>query len=159
MDLENEEFRLFVEHAARNNLQYMVIGGFAMYLNGLSRNTEDVDVWINPTVENGQHFVQVLLGIGYTDEELEELKELDFTQPQVFGLNNYIDILTWVHRKFDFNDCFLRSRSCQNQSGNTINFLHLNDLREQKVVAHRLQDLRDIVMIDDFLSKGAAKDT
>ena len=153
MDLENEEFRLFTEHAVRNDLRYIVIGGFAMYLNGLSRNTEDVDVWIEPTVGNGQQFIKTLLGMGYTDDELDQVKELDFTQPQVFGLNNYIDILTVVHRKFDFDECFQRSRSVQNQFGNTIHFLHLNDLREQKVVARRLQDLRDIVMIDDFLAK------
>ena len=153
MDLENEEFRLFTEQAVQNDLRYVVIGGFAMYLNGLSRNTEDVDVWIEPTVKNGRQFIKTLLGMGYTDDELDQVKELDFTQPQVFGLNNYIDILTVVHRKFDFNECFQRSRSVQNQFGNTIHFLHLNDLREQKVVARRQQDLRDIVMIDDFLAK------
>ena len=100
MDLENEEFRLFTEHAVRNELRYMVIGGFAMYLNGLARNTEDVDIWIEPTALNGQRFIQTLLGMGYTDDELDQVKALDFTQPQVFGLNNCLDILTVVHRKF-----------------------------------------------------------
>lgn len=158
MDLENEEFRLFSEQAIQNELRYMVIGGFAMYLNGLSRNTEDVDIWIESTELNGKRFINTLLGMGYTADELEQLKELDFTQPQVFGLNNYIDILTVVHRKFDFNECFLRSRSVQNQYGNIIHFLHLNDLREQKIVARRPQDLRDIIMIDDFLNKVDRQD-
>lgn len=159
MDLENEEFRLFTEHAVRNNLRYMVIGGFAMYLNGLARNTEDVDIWIEPTGLNGQRFVNTLLGMGYTDDELDQVKALDFTQPQVFGLNNYLDILTVVHRKFDFAECFQRSRSVQNQYGSTIHFLHLNDLREQKIVARRPQDLRDIIMIDDFLEKAKQQDS
>lgn len=159
MDLENEEFRLFSEQAVQNQLRYMIIGGFAMYLNGLSRNTEDVDIWIEPTELNGERFVHTLLGMGYTTDELEQLKELDFTQPQVFGLNNYIDILTVVHYKLDFNACFLRSRSVQNQYGNTIHFLHLNDLREQKLVARRPQDLRDIIMIDDFLEKLREQDS
>ena len=163
MDLENEEFRLFTEHAIRNDLRYMVIGGFAMYLNGLARNTEDVDIWIEPTTLNGQRFIHTLLGMGYTDDELDQVKALDFTQPQVFGLNNYLDILTVVHRKFDrsaprFEECFQRSRSVQNQYGNTIHFLHLNDLREQKIVARRPQDLRDIVMIDDFLKIANKQD-
>lgn len=155
MDLENEEFKLFAEHAMRNNLRYLVIGGFAMYLNGLARNTEDVDIWIEPTHENGQHFILTLLGMGYTNDELDQVNKLDFTQPHVFGLNNYLDILTVVHRKFDFNDCFQRAGSVVNQYGHTIYFLHLNDLREQKVVARRLQDLRDIALIDDFLAKQA----
>jgi len=153
MDLENEEFKVFVEQAERNELRYLIIGGFAMYLNGLSRNTEDVDVWIEPTDINGQRFVSTLLDMGYTKEELEQVEALDFTQPQVFGLNNYIDILTIVHRKFDFEDCFLRSRTVKNQYGYTVRFIHLNDLREQKIVAQRPQDLRDIIMIDDFLER------
>ena len=158
MDLENDEFKLFTEHAVRNDLRYIVIGGFAMYLNGLARNTEDVDIWIEPTAPNGQQFIRTLLGMGYTDDELNQVKSLDFTQPQVFGLNNYLDILTVVHPKFIFEDCFQRSRSVVNQYGNTIHFLHLNDLREQKIVARRPQDLRDIVMIDDFLEKAKEQD-
>lgn len=154
MDLENDEFKSFTEHAGRNELRYIVIGGFAMYLNGLARNTEDVDIWIEPTALNGQRFIDTLLGMGYTDEELDQVKALDFREPQVFGLNNYLDILTVVYRKFDFSECFERSRSVKNQYGNTIHFLHLNDLREQKIVARRPQDLRDIVMIDDFLEKA-----
>ncbi|GAB4032102.1 hypothetical protein [Spirosoma jeollabukense] len=133
-----------------------------MYLNGLSRNTEDVAIWIEPTPENGHRFMAVLSGIGYDDEEISQVADLDFFQPQVFGLNNYIDILTYVHRRFDFAECFQRSRTCRNDSGSLIHFLHLNDLREQKIVAHRPQDLRDIVMIDEFIEeskKGGGTET
>lgn len=153
MDLENEEFRLFVKYAEDCGLKYMVIGGFAMYLNGLSRTTEDADVWVEPTPENQQRFVCTLLGMGYEEEELDHLKTLDFTQPQVFGLSNYIDVLTVVHRRFNFEECFERSRTCTNPHGNTIHFLHLNDLRETKVLARRPQDLRDIIQIDDYLRR------
>ncbi|MGA0558418.1 hypothetical protein ACO2Q8_17285 [Larkinella sp. VNQ87] len=155
MDLENEDFRLFVEYAERCQLKYMVIGGFAMYLNGISRTTEDVDVWMEPTHENGQRLICTLLGMGYEEEELSHVKTLDFTQIQVFGLNNYIDVLTVVHRKFNFGDCYSRALAFRNPHGHTIHFLHLNDLRETKVLARRPQDLRDIVLIDDFLKKGA----
>ena len=153
MDLENEDFRLFAEHAEQCELKYMVIGGFAMYLNGLSRATEDVDVWIEPTNENGKRLICTLLGMGYEEEELSHVKTLDFTQIQIFGLNNYIDVLTVVHRNFDFADCYQRSRSCQNPHGNTIHFLHLNDLRETKILARRPQDIRDVIQIDDFIKK------
>lgn len=35
--------------------------------------------------------------------------------------------------------------------GHTLYFLHLNDLRDLKVIAQRPKDLRDVIMIDDFL--------
>ncbi len=61
MDLENNEFLLFTACAEQFRLQYMIIGGFAMYLNGLNRATNDVDIWIKPSVENGKTLIDVLI--------------------------------------------------------------------------------------------------
>ncbi len=151
MDLENNEFLLFTACAEQSQLQYLIIGGFAMYLNGLNRATNDVDIWIKPTVENGRKLINVLLCMGYSTEELDDLSMLDFRQPQIFGINDELDILTHVHFRFDFDECFLRARSCKNGQGSTLYFLHLNDLRDLKVITQRPQDLRDVIMIDDFL--------
>ena len=159
MDVENGEFLLFTDCAAKSQLEYMVIGGFAMYLNGLNRATNDVDIWMKPTALNGEKLIQTLLCMGYTLDELEEIRQLDFTQIQIFGINNELDILTQVHQRFDFDDCFQRSRSSQNRYGTVIYFLHLNDLRELKIVARRPQDLRDIIMIDDFLKLKSSSDS
>ncbi|WP_435353957.1 hypothetical protein [Emticicia sp. SJ17W-69] len=63
-----------------------------------------------------------------------------------------IDILTFVHKKFDFDKCYNRARVQQTQ-GHTIRVLHINDLREIKVFAKRNQDFRDVIMIDDFLKE------
>lgn len=151
MDLENNEFLEFTRCAFNHKLEYMVIGGFAMYLNGLNRATEDVDIWMKPSKENGHILIQVLLCMGYDEEDLVQLRKLDFTQTQVFGLNRELDILTYVHHKFDFDILFKRSKIFENPQGSVIHFLHLNDLRELKVLARRPQDLRDVIMIDDFL--------
>ena len=97
--------------------------------------------------------------MGYDKDDLGKVSDLDFTQSQVFGLNNELDILTYVHHRFDFDILFERSRRFENHQGSTIHFLHLNDLRELKVLARRPQDLRDVIMIDDFLKlKGDARD-
>ncbi len=152
MDLENNEFLLFSKCAEENQLTFIVIGGFAMFLNGLNRATNDVDIWINPSVENGQNLIKTLICMGYEEEELGDLKLLDYTQPQVFGINNELDILTFVHSRFDFDVCFKRARSCKNGQGNTIFFLHLNDLRDLKITTQRPQDMRDVIMIDDFFN-------
>jgi len=151
MDLENNEFLLFTDCAEKHQFEYIIIGGFAMFLNGLNRATNDVDIWMKPTDENGEKLVEVLLCMGYTPEELEDLRVLDFTEPQVFGINNELDILTSVHFRFDFDTCFLNARACKNGNDNTLYFLHLNELRDLKVVSQRPQDLRDVIMIDDFL--------
>ncbi len=131
----------------------MVIGGFAMYLNGIRRNTEDFDVWIQPTQENGQRLIQTLACMGFDDDDLRRARQMDFSKPQVFGLLGTIDVLTRVHEKLDFDPCYGRSRTYRDPRGVEVHFLHLNDLRETKVWARREQDLRDIIQIDDFLKE------
>ena len=112
-----------------------------------------MDIWLNPTQENGKRFYNTLLGIGLSEEELEPIQSLDFTQPQVFGILGIIEVLTQVHQKLNFNDCFTRSRTYDDPRGVRVHFLHINDLRQTKVWARRDQDLRDIIQIDDFLKE------
>lgn len=52
MDIENEEFLLFLKCAKKNNLRYMCIGGYAVNYYGFHRATDDMDIWIAPTNEN-----------------------------------------------------------------------------------------------------------
>jgi hypothetical protein len=151
MDLENNEFVQFTTYAQNHNLEYMVIGGFALYLNGLNRATNDVDIWINPTNENGSRLVSVFRSMDLDESALAKLELLDYTEAQVFGFNEQLDILTHLHRLFKFSDVFERSRKLVTDYGATIHFLHLNDLREVKILARRPQDIRDVIMIDDFL--------
>lgn len=70
MDLENAIFLDFTKCAQIQKLEYMVIGGFAMFLNGLNRATNDVDIWIKPTRENGEKPINVLLCMGYEEDDL-----------------------------------------------------------------------------------------
>ncbi|PSL25633.1 DUF6036 family nucleotidyltransferase [Dyadobacter jiangsuensis] len=154
MDLENGEFMEFTRCAHLEKLEYLIVGGFAMFLNGLNRATNDVDIWINPTHKNGRRLIEVFRCMDLDESEIFKLEQLDFTQPQVFGFNGELDIVTKIHRNFNFQEVFDRSRSFVNAQGSTIYFLHLNDLRELKVLARRPQDLRDVVMIDDFIKLG-----
>jgi hypothetical protein len=153
MDLENSDFLNFTRCAQQHNLEYMVVGGFALYLNALNRATNDIDIWVNPTQANGSRLVEVFRSMDLDESELAKLEQLDFTQPQIFGFAGQIDILTRIHRRFEFQEVFQRSRTFENTEGTTIHFLHLNDLREIKILARRPQDVRDVIMIDDFIKE------
>lgn len=157
MDLEDSEFLRFVESANANHLQFMIIGGMALNLHGIMRHTKDADIWIRPTNENKALLLKTLLDIGYVEAEIEEISEQDFTEPQVFTLVGPIDILTVVHKKFDFDKCYERAKVQQIQR-HLIRVLHINDLREVKVLAKRNQDFRDVIMIDDFLRDEKLQD-
>jgi hypothetical protein len=158
MDLDHHDYLDFTKYAASNQLTYMIIGGFAMYLNGIRRNTEDFDLWLQPTQSNGQQFINTLLCMGFSLDELDELTQHDFREPIVFGLLGTIDVMTRVHQKLDFDACYSRSRTYVDPRGIKVHFLHLNDLRQSKVWARRDQDLRDIIQIDDFIKEMEERD-
>ena len=52
MDIENEEFLLFLQCAEKCTLRYLCIGGYAVNYHGFHRTTEDMDIWIARTNDN-----------------------------------------------------------------------------------------------------------
>ncbi|MCX6217932.1 hypothetical protein [Spirosoma sp.] len=51
MDVENSEFLDFIVAADASQLDYILIGGLAMILNGAVRFTQDADLWVEPSNE------------------------------------------------------------------------------------------------------------
>jgi hypothetical protein len=80
MDIQNDEFLLFLKCAQHSGLRYMLIGGYAVNYYGYSRNTDDMeDVWLAPTNENKTAFIQTLLCMGYSENEVSPLYNEDFS--------------------------------------------------------------------------------
>ena len=69
MDIENEEFLLFLQCAQQNRLRYLCIGGYAVNYYGYHRTTDDMDIWIAPTIENKECFLKTLRCMNYSDNE------------------------------------------------------------------------------------------
>ncbi len=155
MDLEDKDFLDFATLAHEYELKYIIIGGFAMYLNGIKRNTEDVDIWLEPTNENKEKLILVFLKLGYTLEELDDIVMQNFEEYFVFSALGHLDFLTHIHQNLDFNTCFGQSRTHLLLNNAVCHFLHLNQLRESKILAHREIDLRDVILIDDFLKNNS----
>lgn len=152
MDVENSEFLEFVAAADANQLEYILIGGLAMILNGAVRFTQDADLWLEPTNENRDRFIKSLLAFGYEEDQVQRMRETDFTRPQMIRIHDIpMDVLTSVHHCLDYFACRKRARAFTAKEGQVIYFLHINDLRETKVLARRTKDLNDIVMIDEII--------
>jgi len=157
MDLEDIEFLKFIKAAGENNLEYLLIGGLALAMHGIPRFTQDADVWIQPTNDNKENFLNTLLALDYEPDELLAIKELNFSQPQILRLEGPIDILTVVHFRMEYNACRARAREFVSSIGFKVFFVHLNDLREFKILSRRPKDLNDVLMIDQLLEEIARK--
>ncbi|MFO1423793.1 MAG: hypothetical protein U1F70_09105 [Candidatus Competibacteraceae bacterium] len=74
----SQDFKEFVELLNKHNVEYLIVGGYAVGIHGYPRYTGDLDVWINATVENARKMVRVLDDFGFSSFGLTEG---DFTKP------------------------------------------------------------------------------
>lgn len=51
----SRDFKEFIESLNASNVRYLVVGGYAVALHGYQRYTKDLDVWIEPKIQNAQN--------------------------------------------------------------------------------------------------------
>ena len=139
----NSDFKEFIQLLNFHEIEYLVVGGFALAFHGRPRFTGDIDFWIAVSSENAKRFMKVLKDFGFGNLALTAE---DFTKEDVvvqFGYEpNRIDILTSV-TGLTFDLCFERSVKA-NLDGLIVNFIHLEDLKRNKASTGRKKDLDDL---------------
>jgi len=153
MDIEHPEFLLFLRCAEKNKLRYMCIGGYAVNYYGYHRVTEDLDIWIAPTVENKTIFIHTLFCMGYTQEEISEIEKEDFTTHFICSLGakpNIIDILTIAHQSVSFDEA--EKKMIVHDVGETVklNMVPYEVLKEIKSRSRRVKDNLDVLKLEEL---------
>ncbi|WP_133271891.1 nucleotidyltransferase [Hymenobacter radiodurans] len=147
-----EEYKEFVESLNANRVEYLIVGAYAVARYGYVRATGDIDVWVNPTLENAQRVVNTLQqfglgGLGYVPNDFIEPETI--VQLGVAPLR--IDLLTSVDG-VEFNSCY-DQREIKVLDGVPINFISLSDLRQNKASTGRLKDQLDLQNLSNYNSK------
>jgi hypothetical protein len=155
MDILHPEFILFLTCAAKNNLRYLLIGDYAVNYYGYNRNTNDLDVWLAPTIENKFAFINTLLCMKYSENEVAPLYDEDFTKPfkaDIGPPSADIDFLTFVHPKISFDEAE-KEKAVFNIDNITMNFVPYDFLKQMKLFAARDKDLLDITTLEQLRNK------
>lgn len=156
MDILNHEFLLFLQCAARNNLRYLLIGGYAVNYYGYNRHTADMDVWLAPDNRNRDAFINTLLCMQYSENEVAPLKKEDFTAPFVGTIGSgdaMLDVLTFVHRSVSFEEAERTKNIFEVQPGVVMNIVPYHILKEMKLRSHREKDMFDIARLEEIRNK------
>jgi len=156
MDIENEEFLLFLKCAAENSLRYLCIGGYAVNYYGYHRATEDMDIWIGPTNENKICFLNTLKCMSYSQEEINLIAEEDFTTYFMCSLGippNVIDIITIIHKNVDFNKAEEGAVIHQMENDIILKLIPYDFLKDVKLLSSREKDLWDVARLDELKNK------
>ena len=64
MNIFNPDFTDFINCLNQNNVEYILVGGYAVILRGYSRSTGDLDIWVNKTNENFIRLQKALKAFG-----------------------------------------------------------------------------------------------
>ncbi|MGO4291196.1 DUF6036 family nucleotidyltransferase [Chitinophaga sp. RAB17] len=141
----NDDFREFIHAMNNQNVEYILVGGYAVILHGYRRVTGDMDIWVNRTKDNYLKLTRAFLEFGLPVFDMTEQKFLDADKADVFSYGRppvSIDIITNL-KGVEFDDAYHQSQIF-NEEGLMIRFLHLNNLIDAKKAAGRHKDLDDI---------------
>jgi hypothetical protein len=120
---------------------------------GYSRNTKDMAVWIAPSNANRQAFINTLLCMKYSENEVAALYNEDFTKPFVAHIGsaeNNIDILTVVHHSLSFDEAEKNKVSFEVAENIFMVFVPYEFLKEMKLRSARDKDLWDIARLEEL---------
>ncbi len=77
-----KHFRAFIK-ANNHNVEYMLIGGFAMGAYGHMRGTNDLDIFVNASEDNADKMISACIEYGITSDNLK--REM-FLVPKMIGI-------------------------------------------------------------------------
>jgi hypothetical protein len=144
MDIFNEDFADFIQCLNKHQVEYMLVGGYAVILRGYSRSTGDMDIWVNKTELN---FTQLQKAIAAFGLPISAIPKAHFfsTDYDVFSFGRppyAIEIMTAL-KGVDFAEAYDKS-TIQKVDEVDIRVIHLNQLIQAKKAAGRHKDLNDI---------------
>lgn len=138
-----EDFKDFLKLLNSQDVEYLLIGGYAVGYHGYPRATADMDIWIATNPRNAKKVTEVIKEFGYDVPELSE--ELFQKEDQIIrmGVPPFrIEILTTISG-VRFEECYA-NRIIDKFSGIEVNFISLKDLLINKKASARYKDLNDL---------------
>jgi len=139
-------------------VRYLVVGGLAVVLHGISRTTYDVDLSVDLTTDNLERLARALGRAGFiprvpvpitglADAKIRRLwtrrkamNVYSFIEPQGMPPRN-VDVMVEPAKNFD---ALYRRRKIAPLRGVPVPLMPVNDLAKMKRKAGRLQDLQDV---------------
>jgi predicted nucleotidyltransferase len=147
-----KDFEDFIRILNSHDVEYMVVGGYALGFHGAPRYTGDIDIWIKLSEVNASKMVKVIIEFGFSSlgfETSDFLKEGYISQigqpPLRIDILNSIDGLTFEEAAVNMQIIDL--------DGLQVSYVGLNDFIRNKESTGRLKDRSDIEEIKKLIDR------
>ena len=142
---ENPHYKELLQLLNEFDVEYLIVGGFAVMKYGEPRYTKDLDVWVRNSPQNATRVVEALRKFGAPLEH-DGISAATFAGRQVvyqIGIAPVrIDILTEI-TGVQFEQAWSR-RVASTFFGVPVNFIGFDDLLMNKEALGRTSDLQDL---------------
>ena len=133
----------FLKLLSSHDVEYLLVGGYAVGIYGYPRSTGDMDVWVGRTSDNATKLAQVFIAFGYSPTSVNAEMFLDAGRIIRMGVPPVcIDILMSASGA-DFADCYARRRQ-ELLNDTAVSVISLADLKVNKQASGRPKDLEDL---------------
>jgi len=137
------DFREFLKLLNAHQVEYLLIGGYAVAYHGYPRATADMDIWIAVHPQNAEKVAAVLKAFGFDVPELSA--ELFLKEGQIIRMGMppvRIEIATSISG-VQFDEGYA-ARVVDELDGVPVNLIDLAHLKINKRAAGRHKDLNDL---------------
>lgn len=137
-----DDFREFLGLLNEKQVEYLVVGGWALGLHGYVRATGDIDIWVGTEELNLDHLLEALFSFGVPEGVTKEFFQ---EKGSVFRMGNppmKIEIITEA-TGVDFSECFAKKVEILVDEL-PIQFISYADFVLNKQRSGRIKDLADL---------------
>ena len=137
------DFKEFLKLLKERQVDYLLIGGYAVGYYGYPRATMDMDIWIAMHPVNAKKIVAALKDFGFDVPELSPGLFLKADQIIRMGVPPVrLEIVTTISG-VNFDDCY-SERTIDTLDGIEVNLISLEHLKINKKASGRYKDLNDL---------------
>jgi predicted nucleotidyltransferase len=137
------DFKDFLRLLNLRGVKYLLVGGYAVGYYGYPRATGDMNIWIALAPDNARKVNEVFCDFGMSANDISESLFLEKDKVIRMGYPPVrIEVITGVSG-VDFAECYKR-REVVDIDGIAVNFISIDDLKENKKASGRHKDLEDL---------------
>lgn len=127
-------------------VEYMLIGGYAVIFHGYDRTTGDMDIWLKPDNNTKAKLINAFRSLGYEKESLMDLSESNFNDKVTFEVGKKpfkVDFMNKI-ALVSFDEAYKNKIMLVVEENFFIPVININDLILSKFNSNRLKDKADI---------------
>lgn len=155
MNIFTPNHKAFIALLQKHQVEFMLVGGYAVIYYGYKRTTGDMDIWLEPSNSNKIKLINALSKFQFNKKDLKHIESLNFEttiafhiweEPERIDFLTKISGVTYAEAKSKVNIFKINSLK--------VPVIHYNHLILSKITSKRAKDKADIEELQKINKKN-----